>query len=140
MSWAVWLVAAIAFAVIEIVTTTLFVGPFALGALAAMVADLAGASAAVAVIVFLVVSSAAFLVVRPIARRHRRMPPRIRTGTAALIGQQAVVLEEVSRDGGTIKLAGETWSARPYDDERVLAAGARVAVVEIQGATALVDE
>jgi membrane protein implicated in regulation of membrane protease activity len=140
MSWALWLVAAIAFAVIEIATTTLFVGPFALGALAAMVADLAGASAAVAVIVFLVVSSAAFLVVRPIARRHRRMPPRIRTGTAALIGQQAVVLEEVTRDGGTIKLAGETWSARSYDDERVLAAGARVAVVEIQGATALVDE
>lgn len=140
MSWALWLIAAIAFAVVEIITTTLFVAPFAVGALAAMVVELAGGSTALDVIVFLAVSAASFLIVRPIALRHRRMPPEIRTGTAALIGQTAVVLDEVSRDGGTVKLAGETWSARSYDDESVLALGARVTVVEIRGATALVDE
>ena len=140
MSWALWLVAAVVFAVVEIVTTTLFVGPFAVGALAAMVVELAVGSTVLDVVVFLVVSAGAFTIVRPIAQRHRRMPPQIRTGTAALIGQTAVVLDDVTRDGGTVKLAGEVWSARPYEDEQVLAAGTRVAVVEIKGATAYVAD
>ena len=142
MNWALWLVAAIAFAVVDIVTTTLFVGPFALGALAAMVADLAGASAAVAVIVFLVVSSAAFLVVRPIARAHLRTPPQLRTGTAALIGRRAVVLERIANHEavGCVRIDGEVWTARAYDEDQVIEAGTDVEVVEIRGATALVSE
>ena len=140
MSWAVWLVAAVVFAVVEMITVTLFVAPFSAGALAAMVVALAGGSDVFQLVLFLGVSAAAFTVVRPIALRHRRMPPQIRTGTAALIGQTAVVLEEVTRDGGTVKLAGETWTARSYDEEQVLPAGARVAVVEIRGATALVAD
>ena len=68
------------------------------------------------------------------------MPPQIRTGTAALIGREAVVLDEVTRDGGSIKLEGEVWTARPYDEDDVLAPGARVQVVQIKGATALVSD
>lgn len=140
MSWALWLVIAVVFAVAEMLTTTLFVGPFGVGALAAMVVALAGGSHVLEFVVFLAGSAAAFTIVRPIALRHRTMPPRIRTGTAALVGQPAVVLDEVTRDGGTVKLDGEVWTARPYDEERVLAPGARVEVVEIRGATALVAD
>ncbi len=53
---------------------------------------------------------------------------------------RAVVLERVDRDGGTIKLAGEVWSARSYDRESVHEAGARVEVLQIEGATALVSD
>ena len=140
MSWAIWLLLAVVFAVVEMATTTLFVGPFAVGALAAMVVELAGGPAGLQFGLFLAVSAAAFMVVRPIARRHRSTPPRIRTGTAALIGETAVVLDEVTRDGGTVKLAGEVWSARSYEDEQVLEVGTRVAVVEIKGATAYVAD
>src|SRR5689334_5503938 len=101
MSWALWLILAVVFAAIEIVTTTLFVGPFAVGALAAMFADLVGAGDVAELVVFLAVSAVAFLIVRPIALRHRRMPPQIRTGTDALVGASATVLEPVTRDGGT---------------------------------------
>lgn len=139
-AWVWWVIAAVAFASVEAATTTLFIIPFSAGALAAAAADLIGAGGAVQAAVFLVLSAAAFTATRPIARRHRSMPPRIRTGTAALIGSGAVVLEEVSRDGGAIKLGGEVWSARPYDEDEVLAAGARVQVVEIRGATALVTD
>ena len=139
-AWVYWVIAAVAFATVEAITTTLFVLPFSVGALAAALADALGAGGVVEAAVFLAVSGVAFTVVRPIARRHRSMPPHIRTGTAALVGRQAVVLDAVSRDGGTVKLEGEVWTARPYDEDAILAAGARVQVVEIRGATALVAE
>jgi membrane protein implicated in regulation of membrane protease activity len=138
--WAWWLIAAVVFAVGEILTTTLIIGPFGVGALAAMVADLAGAGSAIQIVLFLAVSVVAFGTLRPIARRHRHMPPSIRTGTAALIGHQALVLEDVTRDAGKVKLDGEVWSARSYQEDVVLAAGERVNVIEIRGAIALVAE
>lgn len=138
--WAWWVLAAVVFAVAEMLTTTLFVGPFAVGALAAALASGLGAPALLVVVLFLAASAASFTVVRPIARRHRTMPPAIRTGTAALVGGSAVVLEQVDANGGSVKLAGEVWTARPYDEDAVLAAGARVQVIEIRGATALVAE
>jgi membrane protein implicated in regulation of membrane protease activity len=138
--WVYWVIAAVAFATIEAITTTLFIIPFSVGALGAAAADIIGAGGVVEAAVFLVLSGVAFTVVRPIAVRHRTAPPAIRSGTAALIGQQAVVLEDVTADGGTVKLAGEVWTARAYDEDEVLAAGARVHVIQIKGATALVSE
>jgi membrane protein implicated in regulation of membrane protease activity len=77
---------------------------------------------------------------RPIARRHLRTPAALRTGTAALVGSPAVVLERVDRDGGQVKLGGEIWSARAYDQDDSFEPGARVEVMKIDGATALVAE
>ena len=138
--WVIWLIAAIAFLLAEMATTTLFVIPFSAGALAGMVAGLVGAPVVLQLVVFLAASGVAFGIVRPIARRHRSMPPQIRTGTAALIGRGAVVIEEVTGSGGTVKLEGEVWSARAIDEDAVLAVGTRVQVIQIQGATALVSD
>jgi len=79
-------------------------------------------------------------VIRPIARRHLKQPAHLRTGTKALIGERAVVLERVDGDAGQVKLAGEVWSARAFDDDDVFEQGARVEVLKIEGATALVSE
>ena len=139
-AWVVWLIAGVAFLLAEMTTTTLFLIPFAVGALAAMAVDLVDGQIVLQMLAFLAVSGVAFTIVRPIARRHRTMPARIRTGTAALIGRTATVLEEVTEAGGTIKLEGETWSARSLDEDEVLAPGTKVQVIQIQGATALVSE
>jgi membrane protein implicated in regulation of membrane protease activity len=56
------------------------------------------------------------------------------------VGTRGVVLERVDGDGGQIKLAGEVWTARSYDEDEVIEAGARVEVLQIQGATALVSD
>ncbi len=79
---------------------------------------------------------------RPIARRHINMPPQLRTGTAALIGRTAIVTERIVNDHGVgqVRIDGEVWSARAYDEDKVLEAGTRVHVMEIRGATALVDD
>src|SRR5918995_521718 len=138
--WVWWMIAAGVFAVGEILTLGFFLGPIAIAAVTAAIVALVGGGLAAQWIVFIAVSLASLLVLRPIARRHLRTPSRLRTGTAALVGSQAVVLERVDRDGGQVKLAGEVWSARAYDDDDRFEPGTRVEVLKIDGATALVAE
>ncbi|MBA3748606.1 MAG: NfeD family protein [Solirubrobacterales bacterium] len=139
-AWMVWVLLAVILAVGEVMSLSLFLAPFAIGALFGAAADLAGAGDAVAVIVFLVSSGLLFGFVRPIARRHMRTPAQLRTGTAALVGKTALVTERIDANAGAVKLEGEVWTARPYDTDEVIETGSRVHVVEIQGATALVSE
>lgn len=142
MSWIVWLIIAGAFGVGEMLTTGFFLAPFALGAGLAAAVDAAGAGSLPSLGVFVLVSLLTLVVLRPIALSHVKMPPHLRTGSAALVGKQAVVLERIDGlDGaGRIRIDGEVWSARAFDDGRVFEPGARVEVVDIKGATALVME
>jgi membrane protein implicated in regulation of membrane protease activity len=139
-AWMFWVLLAVVFAAGEIISLSFFLAPFAVGALLGAAADLAGAGAALSVLVFLVSSGLVFGFVRPIARRHVRTPAQLRTGTAALVGKTALVTETVTADAGTVKLDGEVWTARPYVPDEVIESGSRVHVVEIKGATALVSE
>lgn len=138
--WVVWLLVAVALAVGEIFTLGFFLGPVAVAAGIAALAALAGFGTEVQVGTFAVASLASLLLVRPIARSHVRTPPRLRTGTAALIGASAVVVDRVDADRGSVRLRGEVWSARTFDADRVLEPGARVEVMEIDGATAVVAD
>jgi membrane protein implicated in regulation of membrane protease activity len=138
--WAWWLVIAAALAGGEILTLGFFLGPIALAALLATLVAVVGGSVGLQIGAFVAGSVASLAVVRPIARRHMRTPPQIRTGTAALIGERAVVLETVDQDGGRVKLGGEVWTARAWDDDDVFEPGTRVEVMKIDGATAVVAE
>jgi membrane protein implicated in regulation of membrane protease activity len=138
--WVWWMIAAGGLAVGEIFTMGFFLGPIAIAAVLAAIVSLAGGGLAVSWVVFITASLASVLVLRPIARRHLRTPPRIRTGTAALVGGPATVIERVDRNGGQVKIGGELWSARAYDEDDSYEPGARVEVMKIDGATALVAE
>jgi membrane protein implicated in regulation of membrane protease activity len=138
--WVWWMIAAGLLAIGEIFTLGFFAGPIAIAAVCASVTALVGAGLGIQWVVFIAVSLASLLALRPIARRHLRTPAQIRTGTAALLGARAEVLERVDARGGQVKLAGEVWSARSWDEDSVYEVGARVEVMEIDGATALVSE
>jgi membrane protein implicated in regulation of membrane protease activity len=140
--WVLWLIAAVIFAVGEIATLGFFLAPFAGGALLAAIVAAAGAGTLISLLVFLLVSGVLLGALRPLARSHRRMPAQLRTGTAALVGRTAMVTERISNDDGTgcVKLEGETWTARSFDEDAVFERGNRVHVIEIRGATALVTE
>ena len=141
--WIVWLIAAGGFAVGEMhFSTGFYLAPFALGATVAAIVALAGPGTIIALICFLAVAFLSLAVLRPIAASHMKVPPRLRTGAAALIGKQAVVLERIANDEGmgTVRIDGEVWTARSYNDDAVIERGTRVDVVEIKGATALVTE
>jgi membrane protein implicated in regulation of membrane protease activity len=138
--WVIWLVAAAVLGVAEMHQGGFYLAPFALGAALATVVSLLGVGAALSAVAFLAASAIVFATLRPVARRHRRLPPSIRTGAAALIGRPAIVLERIANDEGVgcVKIDGEVWTARSYDEDEVIDAGERVEVVEIRGATALV--
>jgi membrane protein implicated in regulation of membrane protease activity len=138
--WVLWMIAAGLLAVGEIATVGFFLGPIAVAATLAAVVALAGVGLAAQWIVFIVASLGSLLVLRPIARRHLRTPPSIRTGTAALVGGRATVVDRVDGSGGQVKIGGELWSARSYDEDEAFEPGARVEVMKIEGATALVAE
>jgi membrane protein implicated in regulation of membrane protease activity len=124
----------------EIFTMGFFLGPIAVAAVLAAVVAIAGGGLALQLAVFSVAAIASMGVLRPIARRHLQTPARLRTGTAALVGTRALVLERVDAHGGSVKIGGEIWTARTFDEDEVLEPGSRVDVMKIDGATALVAE
>jgi membrane protein implicated in regulation of membrane protease activity len=140
-AWLAWAIAALLLAVGEILTPGLFfLGPVALAAVAAAIAAVAGAAVWLQIIVFAGASLASVGILRPIARAHLHMPAALRTGTAALVGAPAVVLQRVDQNSGRVRIGGEEWSARAFMPDQVLEPGTRVEVVKIEGATALVLE
>jgi membrane protein implicated in regulation of membrane protease activity len=134
------MVAAGALAVGEIFTLSFFLGLISVAAVLAAVVALVGGGLAVQWLVFIVAAAATVGLLRPVARRHLRTPAQIRTGAAALVGQRAVVLERVDVDSGSVRIGGEVWTARTYDEDEALEPGTRVVVMKIDGATALVSE
>lgn len=140
--WIVWALVACGFAVGEMLTTGFFLAPFAFGGALAAAADAAGAGDVVAWVIFVSVAMLSLATVRPLVKSRLVHGPPIRTGAAALIGKQAIVLERIANGEGVgcVKIDGEVWTARALDDDREIAAGKRVEVVDVRGATALVME
>jgi membrane protein implicated in regulation of membrane protease activity len=137
----IWLIAAVLLAVGELLTPGLFfLGPVAVAAVGGAVAAGVGGGLILQLIVFIAVSLGSLAFLRPVARRHIHMPALTRTGTAALVGTKAVVLQRVDVNGGRVRIGGEEWSARAFFEGQTLEPGARVEVAKIEGATALVFE
>ena len=136
--WQAWLALAVALGVLELFSLDLVLLMLAAGALVGMVASLAGLAVWVQVLAAAVASIAALGVLRPNVVKRLHSGPNLVLGHEALVGRQALVIEEISSQGGQIKVGGEVWTARPYDEDQVIPVGAKVDVFQIKGATALV--
>ena len=136
--WIIGLIVAAVLGLAEVLTATLAFGLVAIAALVGAGVGAAGGNVALQFGAFAVASAAGLGVARPFAMRHIRQPPLLRTGTAALVGRPAYVLEEVTAQSGRVRIGGEEWSARPYDETLVIPAGSTVDVLQIEGAKALV--
>lgn len=137
--WAAWLVLAVALGVAEMVSLDLILVMVAVGALVGALAALASLPLVLQVLLAAGSSAAMLTLVRPnlVARLHTG--PNLVTGAGKLVGQRALVTEELSaHHPGRIKLGGEIWSACPYDETLTIAAGETVEVFAIRGATAYV--
>src|SRR4051794_5430662 len=136
--WLLWLIAAGALAAAEVLTLTLVLGMLAGAALVAGVVAALGAPPAVQVAAFAAGGVLLLGVVRPVARRHLHTPAELRTGSAALVGRRGTTVTAVDGTSGQVRIGGEIWSARTYDDTHVIPAGAPVDIAQIDGATAVV--
>src|SRR5215218_9206087 len=131
----IWIIAAAILGIAEIFTLTAALGLLAVAALAAAAVDALGGGAPLQFVVFAVIAVAGLVVVRQL---RPRLGPQHRFGVAALVGRQARVVQEVTGHAGRVRIGGEEWSARAYDETLVIPAGTTVDVIEIEGATALV--
>ncbi|KHL12104.1 membrane protein implicated in regulation of membrane protease activity [Mumia flava] len=138
MAWVAWLGLAVLLGIAEAATLTFAFGLLAGAALVAAVVAGLGAPVLAQVLAFVLTGGVSLAVIRPIARRQMRQPPLLRDGTDALVGKTALVIHEVSARHGAVRLSGEEWTARPYDEHLVIPEGTFVDVMEIDGATAVV--
>ena len=139
--WAVWLILAIIFLVVEALTLGLTTVWCAVGSLVAMVMDLFGASLTAQVVVMIIVSVISFIVciiwIKPIIDRKGRGTTA--TNADRIIGKEGVVtvaIDPVSGKG-QIKVAGQVWSAK---SEKVIEEGKAVKVLRLEGVKAMVTE
>ncbi|WP_049559930.1 NfeD family protein [Nonomuraea sp. SBT364] len=136
--WIIWIILAVVLGVAEIFTLTAALGLLGVASLLTAAGAALGLPVPLQLLLFALSSAAGLVVIRPIAKRHIREPQLRRFGVEALVGKPAYVVSEVTGRDGRIRLAGEEWSARAYDETLVIPTGATVDVIEIEGATALV--
>src|SRR5262245_22723607 len=137
--WETWLVLAVVLGLLELLSLDLVLLPLAAGALVGMLAAVVGLTFPVQAIAAGAASLAMLTLVRPSVVKRLHQGPELKLGHGKLVGKQAVVTEPISaHEHGRVKLAGEIWSAAPYDDFDTIAAGEMVEVIEIRGATAYV--
>lgn len=137
-AWAAWVGAAALLGVAELLSMDFVLLMVAAGALGGAAADGLGAPLPLQIVVAVAVALGSLIFVRPNVVRRMHSGPELTTGHAALVGKSAVVLEQITATDGRVKLAGEVWTARPFDDSMTIPVGATVDVFEIDGATAVV--
>ncbi len=136
----IWLVLAVALAIVEGFTSTFVLLMFAAGALVAAGGAALGLDLWLQVLLFAGVSVAALVALRPALRRRLEQGGGAGAdmGLSAIEGAEALVIEDIDDNRGQIKIDGEIWNARPFDAQQSFAKGTRVRVIEVKGATALV--
>ena len=138
--WEVWLGLAILLGVLELFSLQLILLMLAAGAVVGMALALVQLPLGLQVVGAVIASVGMLSLVRPNMIRRLHSGPELRLGHQALVGRQALVVSEVSAQSGQVRINGELWTARPYDETEVIETGATVDVFEIQGATALVHK
>lgn len=138
-AWAIWLSLAFLLAVAEILSMDLVLIMLAVGALAgAGVAVVAPDLWWLQVLVAAGVSIATLALLRPtLIERVRRMPG-YRSSTDTMVGSSGRAVSQITHDGGEIKVAGQSWSARTMTSGDVIDSGVEIEVYEIDGAIAVV--
>jgi membrane protein implicated in regulation of membrane protease activity len=136
--WVIWAIAAVLLIVLEVFTLTAAVGLLGGAALVAAVAAALGLPVPLQFVVFAGASAAGLVLLRPVAQRHLATARSAPFGIDALVGKPGYVLQEVNGHNGRVRIGGEEWTARTIDDSLTIPAGAKVDVLQIDGATAVV--
>ncbi|MGH3927834.1 MAG: NfeD family protein [Pseudonocardiaceae bacterium] len=133
-----WLIAGVLLIAAEVLSGDFVLLMLGAAALAAAASSALGTPLWVDVMVFSVTAVALVTLARPMLQRRLHVGDLLRTNAEALIGGTAVVVTTVDAGGGKVKLRGELWSARAFDETQVLEPGRAVTVMNISGATAVV--
>jgi membrane protein implicated in regulation of membrane protease activity len=139
----VWLLGALFFALGEIFTPVMFfLLPFAVGALGAGLLAALDVNLAAQWAVFVFGSLAAFFALRPVARRLDQQGHDEGIGSRRLVGQDAMVLEDIPGPGdiglGLVRVGREEWRAESTDGTPI-PTGSQVRVADVRGTRVVVS-
>ena len=134
-----WLIVAIIFGVGELMTTSLTLVWFSIGALAVMLLSIFIESVLWQIIVFAIISITLLVVAtKYLVDRDKRV--KYNTNLQGIISQKAVVIEDIESYGsGLVKLNGEEWTAVSKDEVKI-EKGKIVEVIDIEGVKLIVKE
>ncbi len=139
MAVMIWLLAAAAFLIIEMITMGLTTVWFAGGALIAAASGFLGAPLWMQIVIFIIVSAVLVIVTRPLAMKYFNSKT-VKTNADSLIGQRCIVTKSIDnlRAQGQVKVRGQEWSARSYDDDVTIEAEQQVRIEAISGVKLIV--
>ena len=134
----VWLISAIAFGVLELVTTSLVSIWFVLGSVAAMIASLFDVPIWFQIVIFIIVSAVSLFVTRPIATKYLNNRT-VKTNLDSLVGRKTTARTDIDnlKLSGKADLDGTTWIVVSEDDS-LISAGEEIEVVKVEGAKLIV--
>lgn len=134
-----WLIALVAFLVIEGITVTLVCIWFAGGALIGLLAAALHAPIWLQVLLFLLVSIILLVYTRPIAMKFFNKD-RVKTNVSGVIGKQAIVVDEIDnlQGLGKVTVGGQEWTARSVVEDEIIPVGTVVNVEEVKGVKLMV--
>lgn len=137
MAALIWLIGGIVLIAAEVLSGDFFLLMVGVGGLTGALAEWLFGNTLVTVAVFAISSIGLVTFARPWLKKrfHGALVP---DNVQALIGSKATTLSTVDQNGGQVKLSGEVWTARSFDDNQVIEPGTPVTVVDISGATAIV--
>jgi membrane protein implicated in regulation of membrane protease activity len=139
MAALLWLVVGVVLMLAEVVSGNFVLLMLGVAGLAASGSALLGFGLPASGAVFAVGSVVLMMLVRPALKRHMLSNiPHHRTNVEGLIGMPATVMSRVDAHGGQVKIGGDLWSARAFDEDEVFEPGHSVTVMDISGATAIV--
>ncbi|HWE89287.1 MAG TPA: NfeD family protein [Pseudonocardiaceae bacterium] len=138
MAALVWLVIGVALVVAEVLSGTFVLLMLGVAALVSAGVAALGGGLPVSAVVFAAVAAGGITLARPALVRRLQSGQDIKTNTDALVGRKAMVVSRVDAHEGRVKIGGDLWSARCYDETEVLEPGRSVTVMGISGAVALV--
>lgn len=134
-----WLVLGIVLAVVEGMSVQLMAIWFALGAAAAAIAAVLGASGMVQFYIFVGVSAVTLIFTRPLVKK-KLLTKKESTNADKLIGMVGIVIQPIDNDlaQGRVNVSGLDWAARTQDGEPI-EAEQKVKICAIEGVTLIVQ-
>jgi membrane protein implicated in regulation of membrane protease activity len=113
MTWWIWVLIAFALLALEMASTTMHLGLFAIGALTVAILAALGVALPISsqLLIFTVVSVVALVFIRPMLVRKLNFNPS--KPVDSIVGETAIALDAIGpAELGKAELRGTTWSAR----------------------------
>lgn len=137
--WQFWLIAAGIFFVFEMITVGFLVFWLGIAALITMIVSFFTDNIVIQTAVFVISSISLIFLTKPFVRKFMNSKDNLATNANSIIGKNGIVTEDINSTlaTGLVKLGGETWSAKSYDED-FIPKGSTITVTKIDGVKAVV--